>query len=269
MKQFPPTTWKEAVDHAFAFRRSRDGKIKEELCRRIALVKATVGCSEFPTNVEAIASHVGISDIRRVPLANRGRLMRRPGGFEVELNQNLDSDDQRFVLAHEITHLLLGGLLPDGRGERRSYNRIEALCDYGAREILLPMSSVRHELRQRHTISLSDFAAIAKEANCSVITVAEIASELPGECQNFVFLFCRNHNAMFEVEKVVPSLANRVELQNDAMSVISLAYAENRLASGLQKIWIDAHETEIQVEAMPINKSFVVVLTQLSGLRRR
>jgi hypothetical protein len=268
VKQFAPTTWKETVDHAFAFRRCRDGKIKEELCRRIALVKATVGCSEFPTNVEAIASHVGISDIRRVPLANRGRLMRGRGGYEVEVNQSLDSGDQRFVLAHEITHLLLGELLSDETGERRSYNRIEALCDYGAREILLPMNSVRYELRQHHTISLTDFAAIAQEANCSVITVAETASELPGTCQDLVFLFCRNHNAMFEVEKVVPSLSYRIEIQNDKTSVIGLAYAENRLTSGLQKIWIDAHETEIQVEAMPIN-GFVVVLAQLSGLRRR
>ena len=194
--------------------------------------------------------------------------MRGRGGFEVEVNQNLDKDDQRFVLAHEITHVLLGGLLSDERG-RRGYNRIEALCDYGAREILLPKSTVRYELGHHQTICLSDFAAIAKEANCSLITVAEIAAELPGECQDIVFLFCRNHNAMFEVEKVIPPLSKRIEVQNDEMSVTHRAHTENRLVSGLQKIWIDAHETETQVEAMLINTDLVVILTQLSGLRQR
>src|SRR6266478_923767 len=122
------------------FRRRFDGRIQRELSREIAQLKSRVRCEDFPTDVAAIAAEVGIRQIRRVPLSMRGRLVRAMPGYMVEINEELDVHDQRFVLAHEITHVLLNDQMSSAAA-RFGYNRIERLCDFGATEILLPLSA--------------------------------------------------------------------------------------------------------------------------------
>jgi hypothetical protein len=263
VKQLAAATWNETIDDAFILRRRPDGKIRHELCKRIASLKSKLSCDGFPTDLEAISSEVGIREIRRVPLAIRGRLIRAPGGFAVEINEQLDVQEQRFVLAHEIAHLVLAdGLLAEVNGFRLGYNRVEILCDFGAREILLPLISVRYELKQNPNPSLCTFAAIAEEANCSMQVVAQVASELPGEWQTLMFLFCRRGSATLDIEAVIPSTARRVELGDDDMCVARKAFRENRLVHGRQRIWFDDNEIEISGEALPLDKNTAAILAR-------
>jgi IrrE N-terminal-like domain len=269
VKQISAATWKETVDDAFMFRRRPDGKIRHELCRRIANLKSKLRCDDFPTNVGAIASEIGIREIRRVPLASRGRLIRMPGGFGVEIDEQLDIKEQRFVVAHEITHVLLaGGMVPAPNGFRFGYNRIETLCDFGAREILLPLKALRHELRGNPNLSLARFAAIAEEADCSLHVVAQVVSELPGEWQTLVFLFCKSGSGILDIETVIPATPRHVELDDDEVGVVRKALREKRLVRGNQSVWFDGHQIEISAEALPLDENRVAILTRSMAFSR-
>jgi hypothetical protein len=244
VKQAPSETWNETADDRFVVHRRPDGKIRDELRRNIARVKFKVGCHTFPTDIEAIASEVGIREIRSVPLASRGRLLRARGGYAVEINDQLQKRDYRFVLAHEIAHILLTDTLFAGLNRRQlGYSRIEKLCDFGAREILLPLKSVRGELKLAANVSLSTFADIAEEADCSLRVVAEVVSELPGAWQG-MFLFCRSRSGCFDVEVVIPATAQHVELGDREKCVACRAVRENGLVVGQQSVWFDDQEKE-------------------------
>ena len=83
-------------------------------------------------------------DIKRAPLQNRhGSLVTDSGGHVIVLNSGDGGAKQRFTLAHEIAHFVLGtsSPTPAWRGESDTEPRavaVERECDALAAEILMP-----------------------------------------------------------------------------------------------------------------------------------
>src|SRR5437762_73674 len=154
MDQFSTPAWDDIFNDRLLSRRRRNRDARSEVRKRVAALKAQSGCDRFPTDVRALARTVGIRDVRLLPLSMRGRLVREPFGIRAELNQQLSLREQRFVLAHEVAHILLARDLKNGGarnvfGSTRttsSYRYVEQLCDFAAREILIPENAIRKEL---------------------------------------------------------------------------------------------------------------------------
>ena len=93
------------------------------------------GLAGPPTNLEALADRVDITDIRRddtmlVP----GELRKLRGGLVVFLLPNLTKTRRRFTLAHELGHAFF-----ERTGRRPHASReLERLCDKFAAEFLMP-----------------------------------------------------------------------------------------------------------------------------------
>src|SRR6266446_3748472 len=186
MEQFT-ANWEDHAQEAFLLGKNPRRGHKIEIVKLVARLKASASCTRFPTDVNKLAEAVGIVMVRDVPLAMRGCLLREPGGFVVEINSQLPRLDRRFVLAHEVTHILIERdqlLQSTQRFERNSghrrlgYNHIEELCDFGAREILLPLNSLRAELRRAEP-SLPFVMKLSKETESSIaVTIEQICEPI-------------------------------------------------------------------------------------------
>lgn len=180
MRQFASSRSGAMVDAYLPCRYKKEA-YRREVSHRVAQLKNQADCLTFPTDLPRLARSVGIVEVRAVSLAFDGRLLRESRGFVVEVNTVLGDKDRRFVAAHEITHLLLEGdrvnADPLGRAGspdkgRLAYRIMEELCDWGAAEILLPVNSVREELRGGRP-SPDVLFRIAAEADCTIRLAAE------------------------------------------------------------------------------------------------
>jgi hypothetical protein len=98
-----------------------------------------------------------------------GRILSDRDGLVVELNHSLSVEDGRFVLAHELAHLIVDRRVrqTDPRHPNRdrspwAYGRGEQLCDLAAEEILLPADWLRRELGEGK-VQLEKAVAVATE----------------------------------------------------------------------------------------------------------
>jgi hypothetical protein len=109
-----------------------------------------------PTDLEAIASQLQVEAIQSAPLAMRGRIVvGSVGKVVVEVNEELPPLERRYVVAHELGHLILEGdrianSVSMGRAVRKSgswkYIQTEKFCDQAAAEMLLPTDwLLRHQ----------------------------------------------------------------------------------------------------------------------------
>lgn len=99
-----------------------------------------------PVRLEMVASYQGIRSIVRCPLPNAGCLVTDPnsGAMEIRLRKSDHPRRQRFSGFHEIAHTFMPGyqLQMQWRCDPPLLDRrkvdLEALCDVGAGELLLP-----------------------------------------------------------------------------------------------------------------------------------
>jgi Zn-dependent peptidase ImmA (M78 family) len=116
--------------------------------RKIARVLGVIRFRQPPTDLQAVARHLGVEAIRYTVLSMKGRLVLENGGdVVIEINNALPVLRQRHVLAHELGHLLLE---PDrltksatlGHAIRIKqawqFQKLEERCDEAACEILIP-----------------------------------------------------------------------------------------------------------------------------------
>jgi hypothetical protein len=107
-----------------------------------------------PVDLEMVASYQGIGRVIRCELPHGGCLITDPasGRMEIRLRATDHPYRQRFSGFHEIAHTFMPGyqLQMQWRCEpseaEREQARIEALCDAGASELLLPSRLVRADL---------------------------------------------------------------------------------------------------------------------------
>jgi hypothetical protein len=201
-----------------------------------------------------------------VPLAVRGRLIREPGGFVAEINEELSRQSRRFVLAHEITHLLLERdmMLKSSQRIQRvgmtlGHKRIESLCDFGAREILLPASSVRKEVKM-HNPSLEVVAAIANEADCSLELVAECICDLLGVWADASFLTVEIASSGVRLLRVLPSTSALIEIAENGTGLLHRALRATSVVSGEARIWVGSGEHHFSVQALSIGNQRLMMI---------
>lgn len=159
---------------------NRNGK-EAEAIRLIKREKIAAHVSLPPTDLNKLARHLKVHEIRHVPLAMKGRLMLEGKSITIEINHSLSEFDKRYATAHELAHLILEkkrlsicSLISANQKDQfgRSHFLTENLCDNGAEEILLPVQWLRDRL-MHYTPSLEIIDEISKEANCDLSFVAE------------------------------------------------------------------------------------------------
>ncbi len=153
------------------------GRLGRETCEKVReraaeLVRELEG-PPFDLSCARIREAVGIHDIRFSPaLAGDGRIVRKDGGYLVELNPAKPAARRRFTLAHEIAHTFF--MSGDGRAERvdietGSYAQRspeEYLCDLAAGEMLMPTNLIRPMVFS-YGPSARSIVAVARRFECS------------------------------------------------------------------------------------------------------
>lgn len=236
----------ELAIYAARAQSSRHGAYAAEVTKLVAYAKAQASCGDCPADLDKLSRHVGIVATREVPLAMRGRLLREPRGFTVEVNCELPPFQRRFVRAHEIAHLLVEKDLlvkAPQRSQRTNvpgalaYALVEKLCDLGAAEILLPASYLRTRLRRRPP-DLTLVRQVADEGQLSIdFVAARICDAAVWSCR---FLWWQEHHAQFVVTMSVPDCTKdtlaSVRLSDEANSLVRKAMYSNEVVAGTESI---------------------------------
>lgn len=138
----------------------------------------------FPDAPEKLVQHLGV-ELRRSPMDGcDGWCLTVGKKTIIRLNSNLSSRRQRFTLAHELGHLILG--VPSVVGESldemlHSNAKEEAEVNELASELLIPSEVVRSSLRELPIVAAA-LKKLARQANVSelaaAIRVCNLASEI-------------------------------------------------------------------------------------------
>ena len=233
---------------------------------RAKLIEA--GCAEIPRDLHKLAGALGVGDVREVPLALRGRLVRESGGFAIEINSDLEGFQKRHVFAHELAHILveddnfeLSQRERTARARGSSYHVVEKLCDECAAEMLLPLLWLRERLRRARP-SLEALEQLAKNAQCSLEYAAErVRAEAIWQC---TFLTCKvNDRGAWIVRSSPPGAADSLLLEipkNKESSPIIRCHAERRRRIGRESLRFGDEVIFEQVECLPLEENTVFVM---------
>ena len=239
-----------------------------ELVRSIASLKAKARCYQLPTDVDRLAREAGIIAIRIVSLTTRGRLLREPGGYVVELDSKLSLNQRRFVIAHEISHLLVEKdlmLTTFGRPQRSKTRHyfVEKLCDFGAREILLPINSLRNEIAGLSP-SLETVCKLSEEAHCSFELTAERICESPSIWDGCRFISWTTHKGRLLAVRTWPERGvdpEQIILKDEKNSVVMRALNTASVAKDWQELSYAGREQEtVYLEAVASEEGYVLAL---------
>lgn len=143
-----------------------------------------LGITHGPVDLEMVASYVDIAEVTVVDdLPAAGCLITPPGGrSKIHLRAQDPPRRRRFSTGHEITHTFFPGysLQPQYRCAPSATPRdpldVEALCDIGAAELLLPSRLLRPRVGERPTLQLVE--DLADEFDASLVATASRAAVL-------------------------------------------------------------------------------------------
>jgi Zn-dependent peptidase ImmA (M78 family) len=242
-----------------------------ELVKNVASLKAKAKCCRFPTDVDRLAREVGIVETRITSLVTRGRLIReaKAGGFVVEIDSKLSPNQRRFVIAHEISHLIVEKDLMSlsvGRPRRTKTQHyfVESLCDFGAREILLPINTLRHEIADLAP-SLEIVCKIAKEAECSLELIAERIFERPAIWNKCRFISWIVRKERLLAVKTWPEEGvdtDEISLNDEKNSIVMRAFNTPGIVRGWQELSYAGGEQElVYLEAVASDDTHVLSLS--------
>jgi hypothetical protein len=145
-----------------------------------------LGIKTGPVDLAMVASYVDIADISIVDdLPAAGCLVTPPGGpSQIHLSGRDSPRRRRFSTGHEITHTFFPGyaLTPQYRCAPSAAPRdrldVEALCDIGAAELLLPSALLR--ARSTGSPSLRLIEEVSEEFEASLVPSASRIAALCG-----------------------------------------------------------------------------------------
>lgn len=152
-----------------------------------------------PISLGMIASYQGVGSIVRCPLPNAACLITDPmtGASEIRLRASDSRRRQRFSGFHEVAHTFMPGyqmqmqMRCDPRVANRTKDSLEALCDVGASELLLPRHLVCANLASADfgmptVVGVADTyeASLLAAGRCVVDYWSEDAMFLVAEIQN-------------------------------------------------------------------------------------
>ena len=138
----------------------------------ISRAKAIEICAEnFPNGPEQLAAHLNVT-VGRSPLQGVEGWCVRGVRTVIRINSASSTSRQRFTLAHELAHLVLG-TEPDIAIEPfRSNNREERDADQLASEFLIPTDELSRHVRNELPIDARTLERLAKTANVSPVMAA-------------------------------------------------------------------------------------------------
>jgi len=165
----------EAIaERALAGRDNRRA-IEARVRRQIERERIAAGVTAPPVDLQRMSRHLGVKEIRCVPLAMNGRIV-EDDGVVVEINEKLSPFLRKVTLAHELSHIVLepGRVnrtrqrsgIEDGRFARGS-TEIEALCDLAARQLLLPARWLLQRIGEASP-SIGLARAVGEESACDL-----------------------------------------------------------------------------------------------------
>ena len=142
-----------------------------------------LACCEqhFPNGPEALAEHLDIPVIREAFKGSDGWCLRYRKQAKITLNSTSPRTRQRFTLAHELAHIVLGtknDVLPAGAGAFYADTKEERQANSLAAEFLLPLPELRR-LVTDIPVDIIALKAIARKANVSSVMAACRVAALP------------------------------------------------------------------------------------------
>jgi hypothetical protein len=133
------------------------------------------GCAFPPTDLNAVASRVGVDSItRQDDMVGSGELRDNHGRFEIAYSGALNAGRRRFTIAHEFGHVILASCGTACSGSKE----LERLCDRIGAEILMPHACFRRFWT--NDVSITDVFKIARVFQTSITATATRAHELFG-----------------------------------------------------------------------------------------
>jgi Zn-dependent peptidase ImmA (M78 family) len=136
------------------------------------------GEPEYPLNIEALASLLGISISDKPPTHSRdAELVPKAGGrVEIRVREDGPETRKRFSIGHEISHTFFPGYevktwcRTDSRYRRRDNpdDLIEALCDVGSSHLLMPSRwfepAAEQVTQAADLVELASYFGVSREA---------------------------------------------------------------------------------------------------------
>ena len=155
------------VDKLFISRNKRR-QIESDIFSLIHRVRKQARINSPPTDLISFARQLDAT-ITYVKLAVNGRVLKDySGDYTIEINDSLSEFDKIFILAHEITHIILlintdyiKSLLSIKERDI-PYDMLEHMCDIGASDLLLPRTWIRDNIRHGSP-SISDALSLATD----------------------------------------------------------------------------------------------------------
>ncbi len=142
-----------------------------------------------PVDVELLASMRGIASVGEVDQPWAGMLAHQDGRFLVNVRAGDSPERKRFTVLHEVIHTCCPGFLePQFRcNPSESKTAVEALCDHGASELLLPRRYFAPELADLG-LTVESVLELAPRYLASVEATAIRAVDVwPGDAALLVF----------------------------------------------------------------------------------
>lgn len=238
-----------------------------EVYRLVKYVRIEAGCDKVPTPLLRLARHLNVYQIREVPLAMHGRLMKENGSIAIEVNTDLSHFEKRQTIAHELGHLIIEKRLIElvPRREERatafggSLHKMDKLCDEAASEILLPLQWLRsHVLTSRPSLNLCH--TLASE---SVIPldyfVAKISDKKLWSCR---FIWWEKQENGVIPTKSYPStnIEFTIQVEDFQSSLIVRSLIEQKYMEGKERLVIQEEKGEYQIQCLPLDKSKVLTM---------
>jgi Zn-dependent peptidase ImmA (M78 family) len=250
---------------------TRSGKAaaRYEVLQRSRALFSTVAETFPPTDLGALARHVGVDSIRCLPLAVDGRLVSENGRYVIEVNKDHQIERQRFTIAHEIAHLVIAGpgflgcsTISSRSGPLSATDSVEEqLCNYAAAELLIPSEWVRSFLQDVEP----RFPAIAQMARTCAVSLEVAARQLteagPWRCR---MLWWRREGEGFKAFRAFPAYDPRtlatISLVDPEHSTVAKVAQRRKPHSGKETLMVEGEACEYSVEVWSAGAGTVAML---------
>ena len=229
-------------------------------------VEASFADGQLSRNLRPLAKSLGVVALKRAPLQVAGMLTPSPDGYIVVVSSTLSPGDQRFVLAHEIGHLLLHNaddripLRHRASALRGSHDEVEQACNALADHMLMPEEQV---VPIAHALGWS-LEAVLQIASTCLVGIDHAANRLialsPHHQSMIVWSRGDNDRPQPVRDPISKPGAIRVLGFRNDLSVIDIgsacrAFTQEGVFSGTVPMLVVRPESERPEEVMPYTQS--------------
>jgi Zn-dependent peptidase ImmA (M78 family) len=226
-----------------------------------------------PVDIDGLKTYLGVKDIRYTQLYSKqkGRLISEGNFFAIEISDRLDNFQRKLTILHELAHIILedkfAAKINLERSNIKAFSKnlhpkvLEKLCDGAAKEILLPKSRLREELRGRKP-SLKHLYEMSEKYNYPLEFIATRILDV-GLWQ-FRVLWWRVSNNKATCVNSLPLMDELTlldtKLLDESNSIVINSHLSKKYIEGMQKIVINNVEDEYRAQVLPEKKDVVICM---------